>query len=339
MPRSGSAKRRKNLVVVASVGREPSRRAEVRQAVREALEGTNYRADLRLPVGREGVLEALPGAEVFFGFRLDDPMLEAGSDLTWVHLGVSGVDSILPPLASREGLVVTNSRGLHGAYMTEYVLGVILAQSKALFRGRDHQRERDWAPRELLPRIRSVEGGTLGILGLGSVGRHLAPRAQALGMRVIGTKRTALQGAPPHGVDEVFPTSQTDEVLRAADWLVLLLPLTKETRSYLNRARIGRLKKGAYVINVGRGELVDEKALLTAIRKGKLSGATLDVFREEPLPETSDLWAEPDVLVTPHVAGNFPEYIEQAARMFGENLALYARRAPLRNRVDVELGY
>lgn len=330
---------RRPLVIVAAVGREPSNKAAVRQAVRAALEDLPVEPELRLPVGRAQLLEALPGAQVYFGFRLDEEILAAGQDLEWVHLGISGVDSHLPPEAGRKGLLYTNSRGLHGAYMSEYVMGVVLAHSKCLLHFRDEQKERRWDPSRWLPRIRTVEDTTMGLVGLGAVGRHLAPCAKAMGIEVLGVRRTPEPGPPPPGVDEVFPPSQADEVLRRSDWLVLLLPLTAETRGFMSRARIGKMKRGAFLINVGRGELVDEKALLTALEKGKLSGAALDVFREEPLSPKSGLWGHPEVLITPHIAGNFPGYIEAAADLFGENLSLYARGSSPENQVDTILGY
>lgn len=333
----GSAGR--TITLIANVGRQPSRRAAVRQAVREAFGKLKRTYELRLPVGRNQLLEVLPGAEVLFAFRLDQEILDRGEDLTWVHLGISGVDGHLPPGARREGLRLTNTRGIHGPHMTEYILGVILAHSNRLFRCRDYQWNRRWEPRELLPSLSSVSGTTLGILGLGSVGLELARKAKALDMQVLATKRTGANGDRYEGVDEVFGPDGLDEVLRRSDWLVLLLPLTAETRGFLNRARIGRIKKGAYLVNVGRGELVDERALLGALETKRLAGAALDVFRQEPLPPDSPFWEHPGVLVTPHIAGNFPGYVEEAARVFGRNLALYLRGQELENLVDIELGY
>jgi phosphoglycerate dehydrogenase-like enzyme len=173
------------------VGRQPSRRAAVRQAVREATEGSGAQVDLRLPVGREALLKALPDASVLFAFRLDEEILEVGTELDWVHLGISGVDQYLPPSVRREGLRLSNTRGIHGRHMTEYILGAILARSNSLFRCRDYQAARRWEPRELLPSLQTVAGTTMGILGLGAVGRELAKASRALGMRARSTSCTA----------------------------------------------------------------------------------------------------------------------------------------------------
>lgn len=338
MAESKRSSEKKRLTIVASVGREPARKAAVRQAVRQALVGTPYEAELRLPVGRPQLVESLPGAEVLFAFRLDEEILLTGSDLAWVHLGVSGVDQYLPPAVHRPGLTLTNTRGIHGRHVSEYVLGIILGHARGLFRARDMQWEHDWQPRELVPRIRLVAGTTLGIVGLGASGAELAVHAKALGLKVLGIKRNPGKEPPP-GCDAVYGIDRLDEVLMASDWVVLLLPLTPETRGLISRARIGKMKKGAFLINAGRGELLDEKALLHALERGRISGAALDVFREEPLPDRSELWDNPDILITPHIGGNFPGYIEEAAKGFGTNLARYVRGEKLEHVVDVKLGY
>lgn len=327
------------LTITASVGREPSRRAALHQAVRDAFEGIPRQFDLRLPVGRSQLLEMLPGSDVLFSFRLDDEILEAGCDLRWIQLGVSGVDQNLPSGIESRKILLTNTRQIHGRHMTEYVLGVILAHSNALFRCRDSQRARSWASRSLLPTISSVQGSTMGILGLGSVGKTLAQAASGLGMRVLASRRHPAKDEKIEGVEEVFGPDGIDSILERADWLVLLLPLTEETKGILNRARISRMKKGSYLINVGRGGLVDEKALYNALVSKRLGGAALDVFRTEPLPESSDFWDLPNVLVTPHIAGNFPQYLEAAAERFQANLRRYLCGEELEDRVQVNLGY
>jgi phosphoglycerate dehydrogenase-like enzyme len=330
----------KPLILLANVGRKPSRIAEIRQAVRKAYQGLEeVNHELRLPTDRQQLLEFLPGTEVLFTFGLDDEILEAGQDLKWIHLGVSGVDRHLVPGVHRPGLQLTNSRGMHTTAMSEFVLAAMFAQGNALLNFRDCQRTRCWEPRKHLPSFRTLAGTTLGILGLGAVGQTLAVKAEALGMRVVGFKRNPGKAVDYPGVSQVFGPEDIDEVLAQSDWLVLLMPLTQETRGLLSRARIGKIKKGAYLISVGRGEVVDEKALRKALRSGRLSGATLDVFRTEPLPPESEFWYLPNVFVTPHVSGNFPGYIEKASRVFGKNLARYLRHQELTNQVDLELGY
>jgi len=164
----------------------------------------------------------------------------------------------------------------------------------------------------------------------------VARRAQAFGLRVVGTKRTA---APVPGVDRVYPPEGLEEVLRVSQILVLTLPLTRETRGIVGERELGLLPRGAFLVNVGRGGLVQEAALVAALRDGHLAGAGLDVFEEEPLPPDSPLWTLPGVLITPHVAGAFRGYMDRVVPLFCENLRRYLDGRPLQSVVDVTRGY
>src|SRR3990172_212047 len=179
-------------------------------------------------------------------------------------------------------------------------------------------------------------GKTVGILGLGSIGREVAARCRAFGMRVIGTKRTP--AAVPH-VDQVLPPDGLDEVLRAADYLVIILPLTEQTRGLIGARELGLMKPTAYLINVARGAIVQEAALIAALRTGRLRGAGLDVFEREPLPQDSPLWEMEQVILTPHVSGAVPDYYDRALPLFCENLSRFLTGAPLLNMVDKRQGY
>ena len=176
----------------------------------------------------------------------------------------------------------------------------------------------------------------LGILGLGAIGSALAARAAAFEMRVIGTKRTP---APVPHVAEVYGPEGTDDVLRAADYAVILLPLTPDTRGLIDARRLRLMKRTAVLVNVGRGPVVQEAALIDALREGWIAGAALDVFEREPLPADSPLWGMENVVITPHVSGASPSYFDRVIPLFCENLRRYLAGAPLRNRVDPARGY
>jgi phosphoglycerate dehydrogenase-like enzyme len=176
----------------------------------------------------------------------------------------------------------------------------------------------------------------MGILGLGTIGAQVARRAVSFGMRVVGTKR---QPTPLPGVDRVWPPEGIDHVLREASVLVLTLPLTPATREVLGAREIALLPKGAFVVNIARGGLVNEPALISALRSGHLAGAGLDVFAEEPLPPDSPLWTMPGVMITPHVAGDSPGYMDGMIPLFCENLGRYLAGHALENVVDPARGY
>jgi phosphoglycerate dehydrogenase-like enzyme len=187
--------------------------------------------------------------------------------------------------------------------------------------------------------IREVADMTMGIIGMGQIGNAVARRARALGMRVIGTRRSAVERGPDAFADEVCPPTDLRYVVEQSDALVLAVPLTKETRGLLGRDELAAMKPGSFLINIARGPVVDEAALLEALQNGPMAGAGLDVFNDEPLPDDSPFWDTPNVIVTPHNAA-LAEH--RAPRMIGlvcDNLQRYLDGRPLRNMVDVERGY
>jgi phosphoglycerate dehydrogenase-like enzyme len=209
-----------------------------------------------------------------------------------------------------------------------------LAHARRLPAALARQAEGRWARDGAVGTV--LRGRTLGVVGLGTIGTEVARRAAAFGMRVWGVRRS---GAPVAGVDRVVAPDRLDEVLRLADYLALTLPLTPETRGLIGARELALLPRGAFVVNVGRGGLVDETALAEAIAAGRLGGAGLDVFEQEPLPASSPLWRLPGVIITPHVGGSSPGFLDRAVPFFCENLKRYLSGEPLLNRVDVTRGY
>ncbi len=277
-------------------------------------------------------LDEAPDAEIIFGFRpLRDAARRAGH-LRWVHAAGAGVENLCGDVAGTE-IVVTNSH-VHGDVIAEHIFALILAHTRGLpeaFRAQDARR---WAHHEL--RSELLAGRTMGILGLGTLGAAAASRAAAFGLRVWGTKQTP--GSVP-GVERVLPPDGLSEVLRVSNVLVVTLPFTRDTRGLIGARELAMLPRGAFVVNVGRGGLIDETALAGALRDGSLAGAGLDVFEDEPLPEASPLWGLPNLIITPHVAGIRPGYMAEVVRLFSENLRRYLAGQPLMNVVDVARGY
>jgi phosphoglycerate dehydrogenase-like enzyme len=216
--------------------------------------------------------------------------------------------------------------------MAEFGLTLVLGLLKKLPFFAAAQREHAW--RRALPT--RAAGQTLAILGLGAIGEALAVRAAALGMRVIATQRSPK--AHP-AVARIEAPEHTDQVLAEADVVVVLLPLTAETRGLLSRERLARCKPGALLVNLARGGIVDEDALLEALRSGQLGAAAFDVFASEPLPPTSPLWDAPNLWVTPHMAGGFAEILDETTRLFADNVARLERGEPIQNAIDRERGY
>lgn len=277
-------------------------------------------------------LHEAPETEVILGFRpLRDATLRARR-LRWVHATGAGVERLCQDVAGTD-IIVTNSH-IHGDVIAEYVFGMLLGHARRLREFFQYQEKHRWAHHDLRGLL--LAGRTMGILGLGTLGAAVARRAAAFGMHVVGTKRT--QASVPH-VDRVFPPDRLDEVLHASNVLVITLPFTSETNGLIGPHELALLPRGAFVINVGRGGIVEEAALLHALRSGHLGGAGFDVFEQEPLPEGSPLWDAPGMIITSHCAGAFEGYMDRAVPLFCENLRRYLAGQPLLNVVDVSRGY
>lgn len=282
---------------------------------------------------REDELRAGIGeVEALLAYRPPRGLWAGATRLRLFQMMGAGVDALLPAPDLPAGVQIANARGIHGPQMSEFALGMILALAKKLPRALEQSRDRLWKPYA----VDTIEGRTLGILGLGAIGSAVAEKASALGMRVIGTQREPK--ATPH-VERVFAGDGTRDVLRESDFVVVLLPLTPRTRGSLGAVELGWIRPSAYLVNLARGGIVDEDALAAALRAGRLAGAALDVFAEEPLPATSPLWSAPNTILTPHVSGLGPGYMDRLTEIFAENLQRIETGRPLRNEVDRARGY
>jgi len=255
-------------------------------------------------------------------------VLDAGYPARWIQSTWAGV---LPLLATgRRDVVVTGVKGVFGPQIAEYVIGHLLAFELRLLERLGRQAARQWWPEP----TGSLAGKTLGVMGTGSIGRHLAQVAAAFGLVVTGLNRG---GAPAPGFERTYPAAGLDAFLGEADYIASTLPETPDTTGLLDAAAFAAMKPGCYLVNVGRGSLVDENALLQALASGRLSGASLDVFREEPLPAESPLWHAENTLVSAHVAARSRP--GDIARLFCENYERWLRCENLNHRVDFDRGY
>lgn len=289
-------------------------------------------------------LDAVRGAEVYLGYGFPRELLAAARDggdrLRWVHSGAAGVGSMLYPEMLGSGVVLTNAAGLYAEPIAETVIGALLFFARGLDFAVRAQARRHWnkAPYDALDTpVREISGATLGIIGFGGIGRAVAARALPLGMRVVALKRTP--AAAPPGVELLTGAEGLDALLRRSDFLAITAAQTAATRGLLGERELALLPRHAVLVNVARGGIVDEAALLAALRSDGLRGAALDVFAAEPLPPDSAFWETDNVLVTPHVSGASPRYWERQQALILDNLHRYLSGAPLRNVVDKHAGY
>jgi len=295
-------------------------------------------ANIELSLDPDQFAENLPKSEVVAAYRFSAEQFARCRELRWLHLGAAGIEKSLSPALVNSEVVVTNARGIHGDRMAEFVLGAILFLANRFDIAVRGQFEKQWRQKEMVKSRFAVAGKTVGIAGMGAIGAEIAKWCAALGMRVIGLRRDAALPKPEF-VSEIFAVNQIDEFLQRSDFIVLVLPLTPETRGILSAERLRLMKPNACLINIGRGELADEDALLAMLREEKIAGAALDVFQTEPLPADHPFWQLDNVFVTPHISGNFEEYVERVGEQFAENLARYVRGEKLLNVIDKKRGY
>jgi phosphoglycerate dehydrogenase-like enzyme len=269
-----------------------------------------------------------------------DRLLARCPDLRWVHSATAGVERVLTPEAAERGILISNARGVFSEPIAEYTLMMILSILRRLPELMELQRERTWQP---LP-ARELRQVTVGIVGLGSIGRTVARLALGFGARVIGTRKSSpgdsdLAEPLPAGLDRILGHDQLPELLAESDFVVLALPLTPETDKLMDARRLAMMKPGSWLINVARGQLIEQRALLRALASGPLEGAVLDTLWEEPLRAESPLWDAPGLIITPHTSWSSGRVLDRSIELFCDNLARYRDGAEMLNLVDPGAGY
>jgi phosphoglycerate dehydrogenase-like enzyme len=295
--------------------------------------------EMRLLVTRDhdeiaGVLDEIEIAAG--GFPHD--LLPQARNLRWVQQWGAGADWLLRcPEAAELDFVLTSASGVHTIPISEHILAFLLAFGRGFHHALRAQVRREWFSYEQQTGIFELVGKTMVLVGVGAIGGRTAELATALGMRVLGVRRDPTAGAP--GVEAMYGPAQLFDLLPEADFLVLAVPLTHETQGMIGERELWAMKPTAHIVNVGRGGLVQEDALIRALQEEWVAGAGLDVFETEPLPEDSPLWGMDNVIITAHYAGANPYYTERAMAIFLDNLERYRAGEPLRNVVDKRIGY
>jgi len=289
----------------------------------------------------DGIEEYLRDAEVIFTISLRPEQFAAATNLRWIHAPTAAVHQLLFAELVNSNVTITNSREVHGPVVAEHVMALIFALAKKIPQAALFQQKHIWGQEAIWrdgAHPREIAGATLGLVGVGSIGRRVAQMASALGMRVIALREHVEKGSP-EGVEAVFPPPAINEVLKQSDYIVLAAPLIAATHGLIDADRLAAMKPGACLINVGRGAQVDEAALVEALRTGRIAGAALDVFEREPLPADSPLWSAENLLITPHTAGLTDKLWHRHYELFSDNLRRYVARQPLCFVVDKQKGY
>jgi phosphoglycerate dehydrogenase-like enzyme len=280
----------------------------------------------------------LPDTDIFFGFNLLPDQIKAARKLKWIHVTSAGVSQLMRPDVQAAGITITNARGIHATPMAEHTLGAMLALARKFQDTVHYQDAQNWAQEAIWQsRPSELSGATLLIVGFGAIGLEIARRARAFGMRVEGVTRSG------HGdttlAEKLYPASQLLQALPTADYIVLAAPDTPGTRNMIGARELSAMKRSAYLINIARGSLVDESALIDALKSGTIAGAALDVAEKEPLPPESPLWKLKNVFITPHTSAVSELLWPRQTELFLENLDRWFSGRDLKNIVDLSRGY
>jgi phosphoglycerate dehydrogenase-like enzyme len=291
------------------------------------------------------------GCDVLLTFRIPDDVNRVRG-LRWIQLLSAGADHALNPALKAGAIQMTTSSGIHATPIAEYTLASMLGYAHRIHLAIRAQTKREWMRSgQYMGSVDEIRGLTLGIIGYGSIGRETARLGQAFGMKVLALKRNpAEQSDPgwcPAGIGDPegkiperwFGPDQREEILRESDYVSVTLPLTEHTRKFIGVRELSAMKPSAYLVNIGRGAVIDEHAMANALKAGKLGGAGLDVFEHEPLESSSPLWELENVILTPHISGANRRYMDKACELFADNLKRFASNRPLLNVVDPKLGY
>ena len=286
------------------------------------------------------VNEEIADADIAIAWSLRGEQIKQAKKLRWIHSTAAAVHALMSPELEASSITVTNARDVHGPVVAEHVIALAFALARRIPQSLRFQQQKRWGQQEIAdmqPLPLELRGATMLIVGLGGIGRHVAHMASCLGMRVFGVREhpeRALQG-----VEKTYGFDAIDDALSEADFVVLAVPVTPKTDRLMNPERLARLKRTAYLINVGRGVLIDEPALIEALQRRTFAGAALDVTTAEPLPAESPLWTMDNVLITPHIAGITENMWERHYATFTANLRRFVNNEPLLWIVDKAKGY
>jgi len=277
---------------------------------------------------RENELHEIADADIYFG-RIPQPVFLAAKKLRWVQVFGAGVESCMFPELVQSDVTLTNTSGAFNNVMADHAFGLILSISRGIAYYVRKQSRKEWARDRT---FHQLAGQTLGVIGLGNIGCEIARRGKAFGMKVLAADVRSMEC--PMFVDQLCGMDEMEQVIKQADYLVVIVPLTPETRGMIGAEEIGKMKPTAHLINIGRGPVIDEAALIDALKNGVIAGAGLDVFDKEPLPPESELWEMDNVVVSPHMGGIAPETRATSFEIFLENFKKFVAGESLRNVIN-----
>ncbi len=328
------------ISVLAFTSKNPTKQARFMEMIHDS-ELLTKSAEITNAKSEEEALQALPNAEVLLCYEFPPEWLPHTTKLKWMHVGWAGIDHVLTPELANTDIILTNARGIHVEVQSDYIIGAMILWSRKLMWADRFKQERKWHEwrKPMVVQGFPLKDRILLIVGLGAIGRLVAQKAHAMGMQVHAIKRSQIEDEEFPYITKLWKTNQLNEALSHADMVVPLVPYTEETHGMIDAEFFCQMKPTAFFINTSRGKVVNQEDLIRVLQEERIAGAVLDVYEEEPLPVESPLWEMDNVVLTPHIAGNYPEYTMDVYTQFVENLERYVKGEPLMNVVDKHLGY
>ena len=288
----------------------------------------------------EKIIDNIENIDILLSYNIPKKIFKKKiGNLKWIQLGNAGVDNCMYDEVIKSKIIITNSRGINSIPVAEYVMSAILFFSKNLNKCIDFKNNKIWSQWEIAKTNETLENKILGIIGYGSIGKEIAKRAKKFNMKIYATRRLQKNRLSNKNVDLLLPLCEIDYLLNHSDYIVIACPLTYLTRNLINKNKFNIMNSNSILINVSRGEIIDEKELINVLINKKIKGAALDVFNLEPLSKDSPLFNLNNVLLSPHIAGNFNNYQSNVIKAFEENLNRYINHKSLRNRVCKKRQY
>jgi phosphoglycerate dehydrogenase-like enzyme len=336
------------MKILSTVGLTPEQHRIVEEAAGDwQFHDQRCRSQAEMAAAAEG------GCDILLSFRAPDELIRRCPDLKWIQMTSAGVDrSIQGLLHEHAAIMVTSASGIHSTAIAEYTIGSMLAFAHKFHLTMRAQPRHEWMRLSFfMNTIDSLRGRTLAVVGYGSIGRETARLAQAFGMRILALKRKPAErrdpgwalpgiGDPDGRIPErLYGPGECAALMNESDYITVTLPFTPATHHFIGAREIAAMRPHAYIVNIGRGEVIDQAALVKALREKRIGGAGLDVFEKEPLEKDSPLWDLENVILTPHMSGSHRDYNTNVCRIFAENIRRFREGRPLLNLVDRSLGY
>lgn len=288
----------------------------------------------------ERIMDELPDTDILLTWLVRQQQIAAAKKLKWIHTSSAGVSWILIPEVVNSDIIVSNSKGVHAITIAEHTMALLLQFSRRLMKCAEDQSKAEWRRSQIWNSPISFDelhGKTICVLGIGTLGAEIARRASAFGMRVVGIRKNVDQ--PVECVERLYPPQMLDEILPAVDYLIVAAPLTEETKGMIGKRQFDRMKQSAFIVNIARGEIIDQEALVDALNRDRIAGAGLDVFVPDPLPDGHPLFSTKNLVITPHVSGISPMLWRRIMDIWIENIHRFLAGKPLINQVDKLRGY